>query len=63
MKKLLEFFNRIAGLIVFLIFLILLIEHLHHGRFWRRNFHRHFTSRSVSGDSTGILKADSLGKK
>jgi len=37
MKKILDFFNRIMGLMIFLIFLIVLIEHLHGRHHWRHH--------------------------
>jgi len=37
MKKILDFFNRITGLMVFLILLIVLINHLHGHHHWRHH--------------------------
>lgn len=41
MNKMLDFFNKISGLLIFLIFLLLLIEHVHHGHFRSRGHYPH----------------------
>lgn len=62
MNKIFDFFNKTLGTFVFLIFLLLIVEHFHHGHFWRKEYHKHFSSQSSSTDS---LKAtlDSSVKK
>ncbi|MFI5156404.1 MAG: hypothetical protein ACHQEM_09470 [Chitinophagales bacterium] len=37
MKKILEFFNRITGLMVFLILVLALISHFHGRHHWRHH--------------------------
>ncbi len=59
MNKVLDFFNKIMGLIVFLIFLIVLMEHLHHAH---HHGMRHLAGGRVSGDTAKVY-SDSSGKK
>ena len=60
MKKILDFFNRISGLMVFLILLIVFITHFQlahrHHRLWdKRNDHGLYRNRD---SADGSLKSD-----
>lgn len=63
MNKLFDFFNKIMGLIVFLIAAILLLFLFHHGHHGRNWHHSHFTN--VTGNNDSLMKSyrDSVDKK
>jgi hypothetical protein len=58
----LDFFNRISGLIIFLIFLIVFIGHIHHAHFGRWGHHRNFAGHPLYRD-TLRTNIDSAEKK
>jgi len=62
MNKILEFFNKISGLVIFLIFLVVFMEHIHHAHFGRWGHHRNFENHPKYGD-TARMKMDSAGNK
>jgi len=62
MDKILKFFNKIMGLMVFLIavtLIVLLFHHRHHGRDWH---HRHFKDGPGNKDSVIKSYRDSANK-
>jgi hypothetical protein len=62
MNKMLEFFNKISGLIIFLIFIVVFMEHIHHAHLGRWGHHRNFGGHPPYGD-TSTMKTDTAGKK
>jgi len=52
-NKVLDFFNQIRGLLIFLIFVLLLMEHLHHGHFHNRGHHQRVEAPVHPGDTSG----------
>ena len=62
MNKVLDFFNKIMGLMVFLIFIVVFMEHIHHAHHWFRGHHEHFKTQGSAGDSVKPLP-DSVTRK
>lgn len=62
MQKILDFFNKIMGLVVFLLAITVLVAFFHHGHHWKNGPHRHFKNGERYEDSTKSVK-DSLYKR
>jgi heme A synthase len=63
MNKIFEFFNKIMGLMIFVIIILLAVSFIHRGHHGHRWHHRHFEDSHEQKDSVIKSSMDTLGRK